>query len=162
MSPGRDMHIGRLSDLLPADRTPEGGRSLGSPSRPVRERSDVVMWRYPAALIPSSIYQHDLHDVLYSTAASEKPDRPKRTQPVLPESLTATTSARSPFRKAPMGLPCGFCAMGACRFHPSLSSRVCARVSERGRGAGLRSYCGPTFWTGPFGSSGSWAKTSVS
>lgn len=61
------------------------------------------------------VAKHIVHDIgvgkanavtlPYMTAASANPVRPNLTQPVLPESLTATTNARSPFRRAPIGFP---------------------------------------------------------
>jgi hypothetical protein len=83
---------------------------------------------------------HVLRRASYMIASLAKPVRPKRTQPVLPESFTATMSARSPLRRAPRMLPNG---------------RVVG-------GDDLGLYCGPVFLIGPLGSSGSPSNTSSS
>ena len=104
---------------------------------------------------PPSMHNDFVHDKRdHRVGWSQKPVRPKRTQPVLPESLTATISARSPFLKIPIEL--AGLLEGALKSCLNLSQMLCLSVGDASVFARVgRAYCGPIFLTGPFGSSGS-------
>lgn len=91
------------------------------------------------------------------------PDLPNLIQPVLPQSFTATTRARSPLRSTPIGF--GLRLDGAGCSPNDTSTRWkkerCWPSAGRGCVFGLL-YWGPTRLAGPVGSSGSMLKTSSS
>jgi hypothetical protein len=98
---------------------------------------------------------------IYMTAASANPLLPNLTQPVFPESLTATINALSPFLNAPIGLIYGLSSCFDAKKGKIRSYHVTSLVWVFGLGRFRRSYCGPTLFIGPTGSSGNVSNISL-
>jgi hypothetical protein len=96
------------------------------------------------------------------TAASANPLLPNLTQPVFPESLTATINALSPFLNAPMGLTYGLSSGFDTKKGKIRSYHLTSLIWVFGLGRFRRSYCGPTLFIGPTGSSGNVSNISLS